>query len=296
MERQETVPDDTKTKIELLVKQITALNDQQETLNREASLWAKKRDVMHRRIKDLREQAKELREQRDQINNEVRELKNRRNRTQATAKTQIDQVEKLRKKLHRLQKTRPKESLNSLLEQKERLEWQLQTTSLTIQEEQPLVEKISQLETQIINHQRLSEIRQEANQLESKIRLMSTEAELLHRDLSTSACKSQELHKKMIEAGSEGDTLQQEADHLHERFLQFKGKAQDNYGEARALERELNALERASREKEEKKKALQREDRRKNLRKEALEKLKKGEKLTLSEFKLVGEEEPDQSS
>jgi uncharacterized coiled-coil DUF342 family protein len=100
----------------------------------------------------------------------------------------------------------------------------------------------------------------------------------------------------MIEAGSEGDTLQQEADHLHERFLQFKGKAQDNYGEARALERELNALERASREKEEKKKALQREDRRKNLRKEALEKLKKGEKLTLSEFKLVGEEEPDQSS
>jgi uncharacterized coiled-coil DUF342 family protein len=86
----------------------------------------------------------------------------------------------------------------------------------------------------------------------------------------------------MLEALDEAGTLQIEADKAHQRFLEAMQKAQSLYQQIELIREELHRIE-------EVKKARRELELRKGLEEKALEKLKRGEKLTLEELKVLAE-------
>jgi len=283
--------DETVNKIRKLSVKLKSLKQQRASWNKEAKQWAEKRDKIHKQIKDLRLEAVNTRERRDVINAKVGELKTQRDEAREFAKKMVEESKQLKEKLRFLNAQKPKRTADALRREKEKIEWKIQTTSLTLQEERPFVERANRLQIQLNIYQQINDIKEKITKLQSKIKAANEKARCFHAQLSELAQQSQELHSKMIELLKKTKTLQAEADQYHQIFIQNKQKSQKIHKEYVKIEKQIKALKKELAEKEEKEKMLQQEAARKKLKARALKKLKQGEKLTLEEFKLLGEEE-----
>jgi uncharacterized coiled-coil DUF342 family protein len=127
--------------------------------------------------------------------------------------------------------------------------------------------------------------------LQKEINEANEEAGILHGKISDLAEQSQSYHKRMTESLQKLKGLQDEADSYHQEFLKRVKDletARKDHAEAetqlKALTSELSSREAVERKAEEK-------TTRQAVKKEVRKKLKKGEKLTFEEFKLILEEE-----
>lgn len=282
---------ETAEKIRQLTRQLESSREQRAIFNKEAKEWAQKRDTVHKQIKDLKLEAANLKDRRDAINTKVKILKTQRNQKRSLVKHSIEEIKQLKEKLERLYSKKPRQSANSIKLEKEKIEWYIQTTSLTLQEEKPLVEKASQLEKQLSVHMQIDGVKEKITKLNKRITTMSEEAKNLHTQISELATQSQELHRKMVETLEKAKALRPEADGHHKKLVQNKQRAQKFHDEIVAFAKEIKAVEEALAEDKEKAKMQRQEEIRKKLKREASEKLKQGKKLEFEEFKLLAEED-----
>lgn len=283
--------DEMKQKIEELARKLKTPRHQRSSLNGEAEEWAEKRNAVHKQTKDLRLEARNIRERRDAINAKVKALKTKRDQVRATVKERIQETKQLKGKLSLLDRKKPRQTASALKKRKEEIEWKIQTTSLTLQEEKPLVQEANRLRIQLDTYQQIGDAREKFLELQSQIQSMNEEARLSHTQLLPLARQGEELHKKMMGYLSKAETLQLEADQHHQSFLQCKQKSQKLHEECVEVETKIEALRRAIAEAEEEEKMRKQEETRRKLKERALRKLKEGGKLTLEEFKLTAEEE-----
>jgi len=225
------------------------------------------------------------------MNAKVKDLKSQRDQTIALIKEEIEETKQLKERLRLLTAKKPKRAANAIRREKEEIEWEIQTTSLTLQEEKPLIEKANQLEIKLNIYQQINDAKEKITELQNEIKIMDEEARLFHTQLSELAQLSQEHHNKMMETINKAKTLQTEADNHHQIFLQNKQKSQKIHAKYAEVEKKIKALKKDLAETEEKRKMLQQEETRKKLKAKALKKLKQGEKLTLEEFRLLAGEE-----
>lgn len=282
---------ETDESIRRLRRQLESLKQQRDASHDEANQWAEKRDTVNKQIRDLRQEAKNSKERRDSLNARVSAFKGLRDETRASVKEKLEEVKQLRRNLRHLSLKRPRQDYTTLKKQKEEIEWQIQTTSLTLDEERPLVERANQLQTQLEIYQQMEDARRKIGELMGKIDSMNTEAKTFHEQLSELAPKSQELHEKMVEAIGKANALKAEADSYHQEAVQRKLEAQKVHEEFVDVRNRLEAQARKIAEKEEKEKIRRQDETREALKNAALRKLKQGEKLTLEEFKLLEQEE-----
>ena len=278
-------------KIQRLELQLKSLKQQRDASRYEANQWAEKRDTVNKQIKDLRLEAKTVKERRDALNARVSVFKTLRNETRASVKRKLEEIKQLRQKLRNLGVKRPRQDYVALKKQKEEIEWKIQTTSLTLDEERPLVERVNQLQTQLEIYEQMNDVRKKIAELQGQIDSLNTEAKTFHEQLSELAPMSQELHEKMMETIGKAKELAAEADSYHQKFVEGRLKAQESHKECVDLQKRLEAMTRQRAEKEEEEKTREQSKKREELRKAALRKLEQGEKLTLEEFKLLGQEE-----
>ena len=184
---------------------------------------------------------------------------------------------------------RPSKSLHTLQKELEDIEWKIQTTSLSLQEEKELVEDVKRLETQLRVHKRLRQLKQDVFELHAAAKALETKNQRCHEKLTEAAQKSQKLHEKMLEKIDKAKELKAEADSLHKSFLQTREKAKTVHGKVTEILNELKLLKETVRRKEESEKKKNEEVLRKKLEKRAREKLKRGEKLTWEEFQILAE-------
>lgn len=272
-----------------LNEKLSILKDQQNRLEAEARERAEKRDKLHGRIKTLRDEALELRGQRDELNSRVKELKQKRNDMTARLHERLEEMETLREESKALAKRKPPKSHETLQKEVESIDWTIQTTSLTLQEDKELVEKVKQLETQLAIHRKLEQLTKKTTQLRTEVKTMKSESELLHKQLTENARESQETHRKMLERIEESKAVKTEADGMHKQFLQAKETAGPLQEEVKMLLAQIRQLKgevwkEVQKEKKESQHAL-----RVTLEKQAKEKLKHGEKLSWEEFQLLAE-------
>jgi uncharacterized coiled-coil DUF342 family protein len=272
-----------------LNEKLSALKDKENALGSEARKFAGKRDELNVRVRSLHDEVLGLRSQRDELNERVKELKQRRDEMRAGIREKIEEIKKLGEENKILAKRKPSQSHEALQKEVESIEWTIQTTSLTLQEDRALVEKVKQLEAQLSVHRKVEQIAKRIVQLRTETRTMKAETENLHRQLSEKAKKSQETHTKMLEKIDESKALKAEADDMHRRFLQAKETTQPIREEMKTtidriklLKREL--LDETQKERKESENVL-----RESLENKAKEKLKRGEKLTWEEFQLLAE-------
>jgi uncharacterized coiled-coil DUF342 family protein len=272
-----------------LNEKISLLRDQKSSVEAEAQAWAEKRDRLNDRFKTMREQIATLKRERDTANQKVKEHKLKRDEARTTIHQKTEDLKNLRTRIRETAEKKPASPRRSLQQQFDSLEWKIQTTSLSLDEEKQLVEQVKQAETQLNIYKKLEHTKQKILETQAQIKALRVEAQQHHDALTQTAKKSQELHEKMLQTIEETKKVKAEADSLHQTYVQTREKS-------RALQREINAqLEQAAGVRQE---ILQEEEQQKkqtehiirdHIERQAREKIKRKQKLTWQEFQLLAE-------
>lgn len=268
---------------------LASMRDEDDSLQNLASELAEKRNSLNEKFRGLRDEIQQLKSERDQINDKVRELKEQRNNIAAGVKEKIRQISELTEKTRSVAKKRPRRSHEDLQEEVESIDWQIQTTSHTLQEDKELVGKVKELEDELSVHRKFERLRKTVNGLRTEIAGLKAESQRCHQALVAQAKRSQETHAKMLAKVQEAKNAKTEADAFHKQFLDAKGKAKPIEDQIVSITREIRRLKGEIHDEEEQEKKQNENELRQTLEEKAREKLKRGEKLSWQEFQLLSE-------
>ena len=280
-------------KIEEINQKLSALKEQNGRLNFEMNGWIEKRDKLNKQFRDLRSEILELKSERDKLNEKVKDLKQQRDDARGRSQEIVTEMRELSQKIIELNRGKPSRAYQTLQEEFENIEWKIQTTSLTLQEEKKLVEQVKQLETEIKVYKKLDQLEQKIVELKAELKTLETKANVCHEKLTGTAQKSQEVHAKMLTKIAESNKIKNDADSSHAFYLQTKTKAKPIREEIMELSNQMKRIEKEIREKNEREKKKAEQTLREKLETHAKEKLKRGEKLTWAEFQLLAERETE---
>lgn len=265
-----------------LHQRLSQIREEYDKLNSEAKKWAGKRNSLHKQIRKLRIKAQEFKQKRDTLNKRVQELKTLREEANKRSREKHAQILASRKEIKVLTEKKPSRPMNDLQIEIEKLEWRIQTTLLTLKEEETLIDQIRSLENQLLIYKKLQKLTNNLAEYRTEEEDFESKAKICHTQLIELAEQSQQLHKEMLEILNQATPLQDEADKSQQRFLEAKRKAERLHQQIEIIGEEIHRIE-------EENKARHELDLRKELEERALEKLKRGEKLTLDEFKALAE-------
>jgi uncharacterized coiled-coil DUF342 family protein len=277
-------------KIAELNEKLSAIREERTKLERESYELAEKRNNLHDRVKSLREEVTTLRNQRDEINDRVAEMKQHRNNLTTEIRLKIDETKKIREEYRVFSKKKPSRSHEDIQKEVESIDWQIQTSSLTVQEDRDLVGKVKQLEQQLMIHRKLEQFSTRIAKVQAEIRIMKSESQQLHLQLTSKAQTSQEIHAKMLQKIDESRTQKTKADELHAEYILAKQKTKTIRESEIALLTDIRSLKMEIDDEVKKEKEQSDSILRETLEKQAKEKLKRGGKLSWEEFQLLAEE------
>jgi uncharacterized coiled-coil DUF342 family protein len=275
--------------IDDLTQKLAPLTEQKDALDDAADRLAEKRNGLNEELRNLRAEIQELRGERDQANEKVKELKQQRNTATLRIRGKIEEIKKLSVERHDFPKRIPSRSHRALEEEVEKIDWKIQTSSLTLQEEKDLVGKVKVLETQLDVYRKAEQLERKIDALHNEVKNLKAERERCHEALTAHSQKSQETHAKMLAKIEESKKTKMEADSAHMRFLEAREKAKPLREEIVAISHRIRQLETEVREEHEKERKQSDSLLRQTLEKRAMEKLRRGEKLSWEEFRLVAE-------
>lgn len=277
-------------KIEELNLELTSLETERDKFDGEATNWVKKRNSVHEQIRRLRTEANNLREKRDALNQRVKELKNLREQAKANRREKRNGISKLGERARTLRERKPSQSLQSIQKEIQGLEWKIQTTPLPVKQEEKLIGKVKRLETKRNILAQLQKLNDMLIELRSEEEALETRAKSYHEKLSELAETSQKLHEERLKILNQVHNLRVEADDAHSKYVEKRQKADGFHQRYKDLQQKINALKQKQREVEEAKQAKHQKQLLEEAQKKALEKMKRGEKLTWQEFKLITEQ------
>ena len=283
------ISDSPEHKIEALNQELTPLQEERNKLNTEATKWAKKRDTIHEKTRNLRKEADAIKEKRDALNEKVRELKNLRLQITARRKEKLDKMSELKEKIRALDEKRPEGNLRQVEEEIKDIDWKIQTSSLPVKEEQELVNRVRQLESQLVVQKQIRKVKDELFKLRAEEQKFGAEAKTIHEKLSELAEQSQNYHAQMIEVLKKARELQTEADEAHKNYVETREEAQKLHQKCVEFLEKIRSVQRELKETADKKQAERQSELKDELEKRALEKLKRGEKLVWEEFQVLAE-------
>ncbi len=278
-----------KEKIEELNLRLADYNKERDRLVAEADELIEKRDRLNERFRNIRLETSKLREERDTANFRVRELKLERSEIKENLHSAIEELKKLRQNVKVLAQTKPQRNSPSLKKELDSIEWKIQTSSLSLEEEKELIEQVKPLEAQLNVYKKLDKIHGQIREIESRVHSSAGEQKSLHNQITQIAQKSQQTHEEMLKKIEEAKKTKTQADEAHrllglvrEKQKPLKDSIQNIHREINEVKGEIRDEETAERQRNE---GLLLED----LEKTAREKLKRGEKLSWEEFQILAE-------
>jgi chromosome segregation protein len=272
-----------------LTQKLSELIEQKSKINAEAAEWAEKRDNLNEHLRNLRNEITQLKSQRDILNTKVQELKRQREEAKEKIHENIEEIYRLRNEIEAYNKKKPRKNRQILEKELESIEWKIQTTPLSPQEDKEHVEKVKQLETQLGTYKKLEQLNNKIRELQTEIKTLKTNSTAWHQKLTENAQESQETHKKMLEKIEESKKLKKEADNFHALFVQTREKIRPIQNGFLQTSNQMKQLKDEIRETEEKEKKKDEGILKDKLEKQAREKLKRGEKLSWEEFQILAE-------
>ncbi len=276
-------------KIMVLSQELSALKAERDRLEDEADSRAQERNRLHERIKELRLETNGLRERRDDLNSEVQRLKALREQFLRDHHATIEELKRLRREVKEATSRKPSRSQHSLEDEIGKIEWKIQTESLPIDEERRLVGRVKDLETQLEAYRNEKRKEDRIATLQNEAEELSDQISVLRTKISEVVEQSQAFHEKMIAHLWEVKKHKAEADEKHGEYINHREKANVFHSKYLEILNQIKAIREQVRRKEEEEKARQQSALRERLEQEALGKLKRGERLTFEEFKILAE-------
>jgi phosphoserine phosphatase len=267
------------------------LKELRDNMNDEVRKSAEKRDKLNERARELKNKAMDQRAKRDELNSQIQELKKFREGSKTDFSGLREQSDRIKEELQALQKqmTGKERRAKSMFK---KLEWKLQTDPTNLQDEARIIRQLKGLDGQIKNVEQIDKLRAQLMEINAKVRSEKIKSNDVYSQIRDLAQASQENHIGMLESLKELDAVKSEADSAHQTFLDSKKKADESHHgyinfiiEIKELERQIHQNEK-NLKMDQVQRVLQA---REVTAKEASEKLKKGDKLTFDEFKLLVE-------
>ncbi len=299
-------------------QQIRKLKEEANTANIQIKNCIERRNQLNEEAKKVREEVNALKGERDGLNEKVKQLKAQRDAVRVLSDPIINQIKAAREKIATLKKTLPRESQRQLQEEHDAIEWKISTTSLDLQEEKRLIENVKQLEILLSGYKKIDAQNKKINELLAQRKTFDEQADVLHKELTDLAAKSQEIHSRMIEKVNAMKVSRAQADSQHQLYIETKeevlppiyekigqliGQLNDvkaSMAKETEAEAKIRADRRAAVEKADKEKAQADKEEEQAIKEklgaEARDKLQKGEKLSWDEFQLMmGDDSEDDS-
>lgn len=283
------------SELERINKQISELREQVNTANADTKGQVEKRDKLNEKFKKLRQEIHEFKNERDNLNEKVKTLKQQREEARAKIKERIEEIKTHNQKIAELKKKTPRESRRDLQKEFDDIEWKIQTTPLDMQEEKRLIERVKQLETQLSVYKKIDQHVKKISELRKELEPFETNADVAHHELTEIAERSQGIHAKMMAKIAESKEIKAEADGLHNNYIQAKEQTRPIREEIKKLTEQKRKLQAAMREEEEKRKKNVEQALKEKIGSQAKDKLKRGEKLSWDEFKILTDEDSEDS-
>ena len=285
-----------KQRIEDLSRELSLLKEERDRLNLEAREWLRKRNSIHEQIRGLRAKAAGLEEKRDALNERVQELKSLREQAKMQSKNIHAQILKLKEKVGIFMEKRLPRDMREIERKIESLDWKIQTTPLTLEEERSLVNQVRLLEAQLSIHKQIQVLDKSLVELKAEKKALEVKAKHYHEELSEFAEQSQKFHKKMVDVLKKVHVFRVEANRIHQKYMEAKQQAQEFHQRHAEISHQVSSLKQVLHRAEDEKQAQRQLELRKELKEKALKKLKHGEKLSWEEFKILAEQGVVQNS
>ncbi len=308
-----------------IIQQIQKLREDANNASVQIKNCIQRRNELNEEVKKVREEIAGLKAERDETNEKVRLLKSQRDAIRAQSDPITNDINAARTKISELKKTLPRESQRQLQEEHNAIEWKISTTSLDLQEEKRLIENVKQLEILLSGYKKIDTQNNKIKGFLAQRKTFDEQASVLHKELTESAAKSQEIHSKMIEKVNAMKISRAQADGQHQLYIKTKDevipqiyeKIGQLVGQLNSVKAELvkeakasaesNAKERAAYEKtnqeqqsanKERAQALKEKEQaiKEKISAEAREKLQKGEEVSWDEFQLMMGEDSKEDS
>jgi len=227
-------------------------------------------DTPEQRLEELERQLDTLRAERDRLNEEALKWAGKRDLLH-------EKTKKLRLEARSFRDDR--DELNAAVHQLKTLREEVRTERLA---------KIDQLKTLRKEAKEALSYRpsRSSQSLENEIAAAAS----YNEKISEMAEQSQRYHEKMIDRLENARKLNTEADNMHRRFVELKEEERALHMKYSEASEKAKALRDRARQEEKEKRVKQEADLRKELEAKALSKLKRGEKLTFDEFKILAEQ------
>jgi len=278
-----------------LFREISALREsnirfveQRESLNQKARELLEQRNKLNEEFKRLINEVKSLKARRDELNRKVKELKGSRNVARDAAVAERERLEKLRNKSDELSE-RIDGNPRRAVEEFNRLEWKMQTTTLTPKGEKEIIKRLKELEAQVLVAKRAEAIRYKIMGTKATIGGKRLQAQSYHEQMTKVVEESEVIHKKLVEVAASASAAKAQADQAHADFVEaLKGadNAHKDYVTSLVKIRELRQQISQAGPMAKFRKA---QEFREKLEKSGAEKLEQRKRLSLEEFKALME-------
>jgi phosphoserine phosphatase len=228
-----------------------------------------------------------LKTQRNEKNQSIKQIKE----DTAVIRTQLEAKKRryilLKKRSPLISKTTLQNNIERYTQQIKDLDWKIQTTPLSRENEEQIISQIKYLEEQLSITKNTITLKKNQERLMSTINELAKRRTMLHKQKDNNVQKSQEYHTKMLELIKEVDQIKAKADSAHNNYIKISKKITGINNEYLEITNQIKILTLTLKKSEEssKKKKL-------NLileehSKKAYEKMKQQKKLTLNEYKLL---------
>ncbi len=282
-------------KTEALFREISVLRDsnvhiveQRETLNRKAKELIEQRNQKNEEFKRLIAEVKTLKARRDELNRKVKELKSSRNVARDAAVTERERLEKLRTRSDQLSE-RIDGNPRRAVEEFNRLEWKMQTTTLTPKAEKELIKRLKELEAQVLVAKRAEALRDKIVGTKATIGGRRLQAQSYHEQMTKVVEESEVIHKKLVEVAAAASAAKDEADNAHAAFVEALRGADNAHKDYVTNLVKIREIRQQIAQTGPMAKLRKGQEVREKLEKSGAEKLGQGKRLSLEEFKALME-------
>lgn len=223
------------------------------------------------KLDKTREELLESRKTRDELNETVRALKKTRDNLRDKARQNIT-------KLKILQKAAPKLLASVTAEHElQQLEYEVQSTPLSRDDEKRLMIKIRALEIQVTASKKILRLRDEVGK-------DNKEADTLHVKIQELAEESQKHHEEIVILSERFQALKIKQEDVRKSLNELRGEYKDTDEQYQVVRKSIDLAEKMSQRQKE-------ETHKQNLKETAKKKLSQGAKLSLHELGALYEEE-----
>jgi uncharacterized coiled-coil DUF342 family protein len=210
--------EDLHQKLRRLERKASELEKQIHTVNAETLLWKEKRDALNLTVKRHREEAKRFRASRNGHNDEV---KTSQVVSDALHRTLLEKRREIAREHRRLASLLATTSTSKslLIGRKRDLEWKVQTSTLSPEEEMELIDTIRSVERALIVHRKASTVKDRIRGGRSEVETTTLRIKDVTLRLARSAASSQEDHAKMRETLNTLHDARERADDAHRHYI-----------------------------------------------------------------------------